>query len=275
MAVSYGFYNSVNGDRKYNAEEFGSIFDGVIRDGIYMSIGDRFAVKVAATGDAITVGTGRAWFNKTWTLNDSILTIPVLASDVLFDRLDIVVLEIDTSNAVRANSIKIVQGVAATQPQEPVLTNTNEVHQYPLAVLSRKSNINTITQADISNRIGSDKTPFVTSILESVSVEELLAQWESQWDVWFTTKTTNYQNDFNAWRNQKEVDFNGWFATLQAELDSNTAANLLNRMLYLEQLFDDLFIRNEVVGTIDDSSGNPIMDRAGGNINGRLIYTPL
>lgn len=275
MAVSYGFYNSVNGDRKYNAEEFGSIFDGVIRDGIYMSIGDRFAVKVAATGDAITVGTGRAWFNKTWTLNDSILTIPVLASDVLFDRLDIVVLEIDTSNAVRANSIKIVQGVAATQPQEPVLTNTNEVHQYPLAVLSRKSNINTIEQADISNRVGSDKTPFVTSILESVSVEELLAQWESQWDVWFTTKTTNYQNEFNAWRNQKEVDFNGWFATLQAELDSNTAANLLNRMLYLEQLFDDLFIRNEVVGTIDDSSGNPIMDRAGGNINGRLIYTPL
>lgn len=275
MAVSYGFYNSVNGDRKYNAEEFGSIFDGVIRDGIYMSIGDRFAVKVAATGDAITVGTGRAWFNKTWTLNDSILTIPVLASDVLFDRLDIVVLEIDTSNAVRANSIKIVQGVAATQPQEPVLTNTNEVHQYPLAVLSRKSNINTIEQADISNRVGSDKTPFVTSILESVSVEELLAQWESQWDVWFTTKTTNYQNEFNTWRNQKEVDFNGWFATLQAELDSNTAANLLNRMLYLEQLFDDLFIRNEVVGTIDDSSGNPIMDRAGGNINGRLIYTPL
>lgn len=275
MAVSYGFYNSVNGDRKYNAEEFGSIFDGVIRDGIYMSIGDRFAVKVAATGDAITVGTGRAWFNKTWTLNDSILTIPVLASDVLFDRLDIVVLEIDTSNAVRANSIKIVQGVAATQPQEPVLTNTNEVHQYPLAVLSRKSNINTIEQADISNRVGSDKTPFVTSILESVSVEELLAQWESQWDVWFTTKTTNYQNEVNAWRNQKEVDFNGWFATLQAELDSNTAANLLNRMLYLEQLFDDLFIRNEVVGTIDDSSGNPIMDRAGGNINGRLIYTPL
>lgn len=275
MAVSYGFYNSVNGDRKYNAEEFGSIFDGVIRDGIYMSIGDRFAVKVAATGDAITVGTGRAWFNKTWTLNDSILTIPVLASDVLFDRLDIVVLEINTSNAVRANSIKIVQGVAATQPQEPVLTNTNEVHQYPLAVLSRKSNINTIEQADISNRVGSDKTPFVTSILESVSVEELLVQWESQWDVWFTTKTTNYQNDFNAWRNQKEVDFNGWFATLRAELDSNTAANLLNRMSYLEQLFDDLFIRNEVVGTIDDSSGNPIMDRAGGNINGRLIYTPL
>lgn len=275
MAVSYGFYNSVNGDRKYNAEEFGSIFDGVIRDGIYMSIGDRFAVKVAATGDAITVGTGRAWFNKTWTLNDSILTIPVLASDVLFDRLDIVVLEVNTSNAVRANSIKIVQGVAATQPQEPVLTNTNEVHQYPLAVLSRKSNINTIEQADISNRVGSDKTPFVTSILESVSVEELLVQWESQWDVWFTTKTTNYQNEFNAWRNQKEVDFNGWFATLQAELDSNTAANLLNRMLYLEQLFDDLFIRNEVVGTIDDSSGNPIMDRAGGNINGRLIYTPL
>ena len=40
MSVTYGFYNSIKGDRKYNALEMSSIFDGIIVDGVYMSIGD-------------------------------------------------------------------------------------------------------------------------------------------------------------------------------------------------------------------------------------------
>ena len=44
MSVTYGFYNSINGDRKYNALEMSSIFDGIIVDGVYMSIGDALNV---------------------------------------------------------------------------------------------------------------------------------------------------------------------------------------------------------------------------------------
>lgn len=45
MSVTYGFYNSIKGDRKYNALEMSSIFDGIIVDGVYMSIGDALNVK--------------------------------------------------------------------------------------------------------------------------------------------------------------------------------------------------------------------------------------
>ena len=31
MAVTYGFYNSVSGDRKYDTQQMASIFDGVIQ----------------------------------------------------------------------------------------------------------------------------------------------------------------------------------------------------------------------------------------------------
>ena len=31
MAIKYGFYNSISGDRTYNATDFGSIFDGIIQ----------------------------------------------------------------------------------------------------------------------------------------------------------------------------------------------------------------------------------------------------
>lgn len=70
MSVSYGFYNSMNGDRKYDATQMSSIFDGIINDGIYETIGDRFVVRTSG-GMNVVVGTGRAWFNHTWTLNDS------------------------------------------------------------------------------------------------------------------------------------------------------------------------------------------------------------
>ena len=30
MAFTYGFFNSLNGDRKYTAEQLSSIFDGLI-----------------------------------------------------------------------------------------------------------------------------------------------------------------------------------------------------------------------------------------------------
>ena len=43
MAFTYGFFNSLNGDRKYTAEQLSSIFDGLITDGVFDSIGDILA----------------------------------------------------------------------------------------------------------------------------------------------------------------------------------------------------------------------------------------
>ena len=44
MSVTSGFFNSLNGDRRYNAEQMSSIFDGIINDGIFANIGTAFGV---------------------------------------------------------------------------------------------------------------------------------------------------------------------------------------------------------------------------------------
>ena len=44
MAVTYGFYNALNHDRLYDAIQMSSIFDGIIRDGIFSTIGDTMIV---------------------------------------------------------------------------------------------------------------------------------------------------------------------------------------------------------------------------------------
>lgn len=47
MAQRFGFFDSINKDRRYNATDMGRMFDGLIRDGIYMSYLEAFAVQPA------------------------------------------------------------------------------------------------------------------------------------------------------------------------------------------------------------------------------------
>lgn len=84
MAVSYGFYNSLNGDRKYDALQMSSIFDGIIRDGVFMYVTGQMLVSADGSSMTVQVAPGRAWFNHTWTLNDTILPIIIPQSKVGF-----------------------------------------------------------------------------------------------------------------------------------------------------------------------------------------------
>ena len=46
MSVTFGFYNSKEGDRRYDAIQMSSIFDGIIQDGILQHVGTAMVVKV-------------------------------------------------------------------------------------------------------------------------------------------------------------------------------------------------------------------------------------
>lgn len=100
MTVTSGFFNSQNGDRKYNSEEMSTLFDGLINDGVYETIYNKFAVS-ANNGMTIQVDTGRGWFDHAWVLNDSILLLEVDPAEVLFDRIDAVVVDVDHTAAMR------------------------------------------------------------------------------------------------------------------------------------------------------------------------------
>lgn len=89
MSVTCGFYNSLNGDRKYDAMQISSVFDGLIIDGVFASIGTAFAVK-AAGGLTLNIGIGKAWFNHSWTLNDAVLPWKLPNPRYCLDRIDAV-----------------------------------------------------------------------------------------------------------------------------------------------------------------------------------------
>lgn len=181
MSLTYGFYNSLNGDRRYTAEQLSRFFNGVINDGVFMSIGDQLRVS-ASDKMTVIVGSGRAWFDGTWTDNDNNLHVTIPVSELVLNRIDAIVLEVNNNEHVRANSIKVVTGTPATNPSKPVLTNDANVHQHPLAYITVKANATVIKQSDITNAVGTSKCPWVTGILETVDTDELIAQWVAQFD---------------------------------------------------------------------------------------------
>lgn len=213
MSVSSGFFNSLNGDRKYNAAQMSAIFDGLIIDGVFASIGTAFAVK-AAGGLTVNVGIGKAWFDHTWTVNDSILPMTAPEAEVLLDRIDAVVLEVNGMESIRESTIKFVKGNPSSAPSRPILTNEGNVHQYPLCYIYRKYGTAVINQADITPMVGTESTPFVTGILQTVSLDELLGKWQDELDR-FTDARSQEVDD---WIAQEESDFTAWFNKMKADL---------------------------------------------------------
>jgi len=249
MAITSGFFNSSSGDRKYNAVQMGSIFDGVILDGVYMSIGDRFIVKTMNNGMSISVGSGRGWFKRTWILNDSEYLMNARMPDALLDRIDAVVIEVDIRDHVRDNTIKWVYGEPSSAPQRPILLDEPYTKQYPLAYIDRFHGTTEVLQEHITNMVGTDTTPYVTGPLETISASALLARWSAEWSSLRTQmqdqkteqkteweeQTRNQQLD---WGNQ-QIDWQSRFDAMQDQWGSWIGAAIADPANYFQRNFDN------------------------------------
>lgn len=201
MAVTYGFYNSSNGDRKYNALQFSRLFEGIIRDGVFSTVGGSLMV-VAASNLTVNISSGRAWFNNTWTNNDALLPLTLDPAEAILNRYDAIVLEVAPNE--RENRFKIVKGTPATTPIKPVMVKAGGIYQYPLAYIYVGKGVGSVSQANISNAVGTTECPFITGAMQQVTTNAIVAQWESE--------------------------FNTWFDDLQAQLEGNVVTNLQNQI---------------------------------------------
>ncbi len=212
--VTSGFYDSLNHDRRYSSIQFGSIFDGVIRDGVFQHVGSRLMVS-QNSGMMISVGTGRAWFNHTWTYNDSILPLTVSQSEVILDRVDAVVLEVDAREEGRTNTIKIVKGTPTSKnAKPPAMLKEKNRWQYPLAYIKVAAGVTSIRTADITNKVGTSDCPFVTAPLDKMSIDDLVKQWADQWQVFYENETADMNKTNAFWKEQWRI----WYAGQTAEI---------------------------------------------------------
>ena len=182
MSLTYGFYNSLNHDRKYDARQIGMLFDGLITDGVYRSIGRAFAVSVNS-GMILNVAQGRAWFDHTWTLNDTIMTVTLPEAHSVYTKIVAVIIRVDKAN--RVNSIVCKEGTAGSEPKKPTMDKTANLSEYPLAYVTIDPGVTEIRPGKIEQVIGSSECPFVTGVIQGVSIDMLIHNWKDEFDILF------------------------------------------------------------------------------------------
>lgn len=256
MAVTSGFFNAINHDRKYDARQMAELFDGLINDGVYETIYNQFRVS-PNNGFTIQVDTGRGWFKHTWIKNDNLKLLSLDSPHSTHPRIDAVIIEVDHTDPGRIDTIKLLKGTPSASPVRPTLIQTDEIFQVPLAYITVNTDATEITKANIANMIGTSACPFVTGVVSVMNIDMLIEQWEAQW------------------RNHvigNEYEFRDWFDQLRDLLDGDVAAKLADRILALEEILDLILYQGVMYSTIDDNHNDPILDSFGKPIDGTLDF---
>lgn len=207
MAITSGFFDSVDHDRVYNAEQMSTYFDGLVSDGVYENVGDRFLVSPSSSTMAVSVGSGRAIIKCRWIKNDDTAILTLDPADASLNRIDAIVLRLDTS--ARSITLTVKKGTAVSgQPSLPAITRTETVYELYLAsVLIQKGAASPTAVTDLRP---STYCGWVTGIIKQVDTADLFAQWQSAYESQYAA--------FAAFIAQKEAAFNEWFANLTQTL---------------------------------------------------------
>ena len=184
MSVTYGYFNSVNGDRKYNADQMSEYFKGLISDGVFANVGGALAVQADGSGMTVQVKSGRAIINCKWLDNDSNYAVAISAAHASYARYTAVIVKLDTAN--RQMLITTKDGTPASTPAEPSIDTTTELC---LAMILVPANSTSVIQSRITDKRGTSKCLFVTGLITQLDTNDLFYQWTEMFNDWFGSLT--------------------------------------------------------------------------------------
>lgn len=204
MAERYGFFNSVNGDRIYDAADVANYISRYFTNGIFNN-----SMKVTANDNmTVTVATGSANINGyAYDLQDE-LTLDIGDSDQTLSRIDSVILRLDLTN--RKISTQIIEGNFATTPSQPAITRSNTIYDLRLANISVPVGATRITADMITDTRFGEECGNVVQAVQALDTSDIFAQYQAAW--------------------------NTWFSDIQSELSGDIAGNLQNQINNIKDL---------------------------------------
>lgn len=201
--LTYGFFNSQNGDRKYNADQMSSYFEGLISDGVYQNVDDACVVR-ASDGMTVTVGKGRAVIGGKWLKNDALYDVTITGSNPTNPRYSAVVIKLD--NNARTITLTSVNGTPASTPTKPTVTNTETTKYLVLAYILVPAGATSILQSNIEDARSLSVCGWVSGLIEQVDTATLFLQWQSVYEQQFETFKSAYDEWFEHLTQDLNVD---------------------------------------------------------------------
>lgn len=186
MALKYGFFDSVDGDRKYTADDISNFFIKLISDGVFPTPATNLQV-VEASGMSVNVSAGWGFIRCKYVYNTTYEALTIEPADLVLDRIDRVVLRLDPSVSSRNITLAIKKGTAAATAEPPELTRVSDgIYELSLAQISVTAGKTAITQADITDeRPDGDVCGYVAGLIDQIDATNLFAQFTSAFEQWF------------------------------------------------------------------------------------------
>lgn len=150
MSVKSGFYNSINGDRVYNADDLNNFLNGLISDGLFRDYQKEMQVEASGDGLSVRVLSGKAIIKGKYIENTSALTIDIPAGGALA-RYDTVILQLNLEE--RRGDIVLVQGDEGSTSEYVPADNLNS-KEFVLARIYVGANATVISAGDIIDKRG-------------------------------------------------------------------------------------------------------------------------
>jgi len=219
MAEKSSFFNSVAGDRVYDASSFAAFFNSLITNGVFPDPSTNLQV-ISNNDMTVTISVGKAWINGYVYINDSTLIMPIEVADGVLNRIDRIVVQYSTVN--REIKVKVKKGTFASSPVAPVLVRDADLYELGIADILISNGVVSVVGADITDlRMNTTYCGWVNSLIQADTTAIF-----DQYQAWFTTTSDTYNTEMTASEAQFQTDFDTWFNAMKDQLTTDAAGNL-------------------------------------------------
>lgn len=204
----FSFFNDIDDDRVYFAEDFARHLEKYFTTGIFNN-----ELQVISNNNmTITIKKGDANIEGYRYTNTDNLVKTIDTADGVLKRIDNVVIRLDLTN--RLISAQIIKGTFSDNPSAPSLVRSTTIYDIKLAEIYIDNGVTSITQANIKDtRFDKNVCGNVVSTIQTIDTTDVFSQ---------------YIAKFEELIKKQENDFSYWFNRIKQNLTDTPIGNLEN-----------------------------------------------
>lgn len=302
MAETSGFFQSVNGDRKYGSAFLAAREAALVSNGIHNTeLG-----LTPAGGMSLSLAAGRGWINGYFYLNDTSKTLTIATADGSLPRIDSVVLRWTLDE--RTITAQVITGTASAAPAAPALVRNASTYDLKLYEIRVPAGTTELTLDLITDtRLDGEVCGIVSGTLSEIDYAEYYQYMRAQFDAFMDSledslsgdTAGNLQLQINELQDKSTVTLthqksgtvhaltgldgrtgivNAVFKASASFAEGNTftvdGVSYMAQMPDGEALSDGAFVADSIVGVILDTEGQTVNFKGGGGVKLPALTNP-
>ena len=212
VLINGGFFDSINGDRKYAASEMNRPYKRVINEGVFATPqgtpSTDLQVLSANNQMNIIVKKGEGLLGGRWFENPSDIALTVSNNTQIVPRRDSIIIQVDLRQSGRIINVVYREGTPNSNPMPPDINTVENVIEKRVANIYVAPGANYIGQDAITDLRGSSECPWITSLIKQVDTSQLYNQWAAAYQKYYEDETAAFNNFMQTLTEQLTVSTN-------------------------------------------------------------------